>query len=87
MKNPDQWYNLNEIKDSFHEGTEYFLTIGTWGDSSGFEQASRTPELRQTYADNVAKILDDQGFDGVGTYYKSDTNYIGMDMGVGLTRI
>ncbi|KAI5288969.1 hypothetical protein KEM54_004611 [Ascosphaera aggregata] len=65
MENPDQWYNLDEIRGLFSEGTKFFLTIGTWGDSSGFEQASRTPESRKEYADNVARILTDQGFDGV----------------------
>ncbi|KAI5299158.1 hypothetical protein KEM56_003473 [Ascosphaera pollenicola] len=65
MDNPDQWYNLAEVKSNFNPGTKFFLTFGTWGDSSGFEQASKTPQLRQTYADNVAKILNDQGFDGV----------------------
>ncbi|KAI5295735.1 hypothetical protein KEM52_000392 [Ascosphaera acerosa] len=63
-RHDNEWYNLDAIKEQFDEDTEFWLTVGNWGDSSGFEQASLTPESRSGYADNLAKLVNEQGFDG-----------------------
>ena len=58
---------LDEVRALFDEGTQVGIAIGGWGDNAGFGIASKTPESRAAWAKNVAKMVDDNGFDFVGT--------------------
>lgn len=44
------------------------IALGGWGDTSGFSEGAKTEESRNRYAKNVAAMLKDQDFDGVGTF-------------------
>lgn len=42
------------------------IAIGGWGDSSGFSTAAKDETSRNQYAKNVAAMVNQVGFDGVG---------------------
>lgn len=54
------------MRKRFGSDTKLLIAIGGWGDTSGFSEGAKTEESRNTYAKNVAAMLESNGFDGVG---------------------
>ena len=57
---------LDEVRALFDEGTQVGIAIGGWGDNAGFDIASKSDRSREAWAKNVAKLVEDNGFDFVG---------------------
>ncbi|KAJ5565851.1 hypothetical protein N7535_007489 [Penicillium sp. DV-2018c] len=55
----------DNMRKRFSPDTKLMIAIGGWGDTEGFTQAAKTEASRQTYAKNVAAMLESTGFDGV----------------------
>lgn len=60
--------SVESIRALFDDGTKVNLAIGGWGDTEGFSQGAADNSSRQLYAKNVASVLDQLGFDGVGKW-------------------
>ncbi|KAL5051987.1 hypothetical protein BDW71DRAFT_3235 [Aspergillus fruticulosus] len=56
---------VNTVRSKFSEGTSIVISIGGWGDTQGFSEAARTTESRKLFADNIRRMVDDTGADGV----------------------
>ncbi|KHN95471.1 chitinase 18-4 [Metarhizium album ARSEF 1941] len=56
---------VGAVRDKFHQGTKVMVAIGGWGDSEGFEEASKGAESRRRWCENVKKMIDQTGADGV----------------------
>lgn len=54
------------MRKRFSPNTKLMLAIGGWGDTQGFSDGAKDEQSRQLFAKNVASVLDDNGFDGVG---------------------
>lgn len=54
------------MRSRFSPGTKLMIAIGGWGDSSGFSTAAKDETSRNQYAKNVATMVNQLGFDGVG---------------------
>ncbi len=55
------------LRSMFDDGTQLGIAIGGWGDNAGFGNGSKSSSSRAAWAQNVAKMLDEHGFDFVGT--------------------
>lgn len=56
---------VEKVRQKFHPGTKVMVAIGGWGDSLGFEEANRDESSRQKWCENVKKMLQLTGADGV----------------------
>jgi GH18 family chitinase len=54
-----------EVRPKFAKGTVLQVAIGGWGDTAGFEEAAKTEQSRELFAENVKAMLDVTGADGV----------------------
>lgn len=54
------------MRKRFSPNTKLMLAIGGWGDTDGFSAGAKDEQSRELFAKNVASVLDDNGFDGVG---------------------
>lgn len=59
---------VSKMRSRFPKDTKVMIALGGWGDTSGFSEGAKTEESRNRYAKNVAAMLKDQDFDGVGTF-------------------
>lgn len=70
--NSGTWYQpfmpLDQIRALFDDGVKVCMSIGGWGDTSGFSAGAQTSQTRQTYAQNVAAAIKTLGYDCVGEY-------------------
>jgi len=57
--------SVQSIKSTFGSDKKVTIAIGGWGDTSGFSTGAQGDSTRQTYAKNVAQMLQDTGADGV----------------------
>lgn len=57
--------SVDDVRKRFPADTKVMVAIGGWGDTQGFDVAARTEQSRQTFARNVAAMLDATGADGV----------------------
>lgn len=57
---------LDQIRALFDTGVKVCLSIGGWGDTSGFSAGAQTNETRQTFAKNIASTVHRLGYDCVG---------------------
>ncbi|KAL4789165.1 glycoside hydrolase superfamily [Aspergillus venezuelensis] len=57
--------SIEDVRAQFAPGTDIMVAIGGWGDTSGFDAAARTEESRALFAENVKRMLEDTGADGV----------------------
>ena len=57
---------LDQVRALFDDGVKVCMAIGGWGDTAGFGQGAATEETRATYAANVAKTVENLGYDCVG---------------------
>ncbi|PGH14130.1 hypothetical protein AJ79_03247 [Helicocarpus griseus UAMH5409] len=56
---------VEEARKMFAPGTKILVAIGGWGDTKGFEEATRTEEERRIWAENVAEMVGGTRADGV----------------------
>ncbi|KAI6779226.1 uncharacterized protein J7T54_007753 [Emericellopsis cladophorae] len=67
--NSGTWYTpfmpLDQVRALFDDGTKVCMAIGGWSDTSGFSAGAATEQTRKTYAQNVATIMDNLGYDCV----------------------
>ncbi|KAI1143621.1 carbohydrate-binding module family 18 protein [Hypoxylon sp. FL0543] len=56
---------VSEVRAMFDNGTQVGIALGGWGDTDGFTKGAVCNETRKAYAQNVAKMADDLGFDFV----------------------
>jgi GH18 family chitinase len=56
---------VKEVRPKFAKGTVLQVAIGGWGDTAGFEEAAKTEQSRDLFAENVKAMLDVTGADGV----------------------
>lgn len=57
---------VSSLRERFEPDTKVMFAIGGWGDTEGFGKGSKDEKTREQYAKNVAKVVEDGGFDGVG---------------------
>lgn len=60
---------VDDVRSMFDDGTQLGIAIGGWGDNAGFGAGSKSSSSRAAWAQNVAKMLDEHGFDFVGTSF------------------
>lgn len=58
--------SVKEMRARFEPDTKVLVALGGWGDTEGFGEGSKDDESRERYAKNVAAVVKDGGFDGVG---------------------
>lgn len=58
------------MRKRFSPDTKLMIAIGGWGDTAGFSEGAKDEASRTRYAKNVASMLDEHGFDGVGKISK-----------------
>ncbi|RFU80279.1 chitinase 18-11 [Trichoderma arundinaceum] len=56
---------LDQIRSMFDDGVKICMSIGGWGDTTGFSAGAKTNETRQTFAQNVAAAVQRLGYDCV----------------------
>ncbi|KAL4753663.1 hypothetical protein BDW72DRAFT_190871 [Aspergillus terricola var. indicus] len=56
---------VDAVRPKFSNGTSILISIGGWGDTQGFSAAARTDESRKFFAENIRRMVDDTGADGV----------------------
>lgn len=56
---------VDEARAKFPEETKVIVAIGGWGDTVGFSEAALNDETRKTFAENVARMVEATGADGV----------------------
>jgi GH18 family chitinase len=54
-----------DVRTRFMPGTKVLVSIGGWGDTAGFSLGARTPESRALFAQNIARMIEATGADGV----------------------
>jgi chitinase len=57
---------VSSFKSRFSSDTKIMIALGGWGDTAGFSAGVKDNTTIQTYAKNVAAMLDSVGADGVG---------------------
>lgn len=57
---------VSQFKSRFPSDTKIMIALGGWGDTAGFSAGAKDNATIQTYAKNVAAMLDSVGADGVG---------------------
>ncbi|KAL8793865.1 MAG: hypothetical protein Q9195_003591 [Heterodermia aff. obscurata] len=65
---PHSWpmfTTVEKARSQFWPGTAIMVAIGGWGDTHGFEVAARTERSRELFAENVRRMVEDTGADGV----------------------
>ena len=58
--------SVKDMRARFEPDTKVLVALGGWGDTEGFGEGSKDDESREQYAKNVAAVVKDGGFDGVG---------------------
>lgn len=56
---------VEKTRQRFDSATNIMIAIGGWGDSQGFEEACRDEASRKLWSNNVKKMMDFTGADGV----------------------
>lgn len=60
---------VDEVRAMFDDGTQLGIAIGGWGDNAGFGAGSKTNSSRAAWAQNVATMIEEHGFDFVGMLF------------------
>lgn len=69
--------SIPDVRARFDSGTKVLISVGGWGDVDGFDQATKTPEGMKTFAKGVARMVSEQGVDGVGElFYPTQTKHL-----------
>ncbi|KAL2817295.1 glycoside hydrolase superfamily [Aspergillus cavernicola] len=56
---------VNEVRPKFSVGTSIIVAVGGWGDTHGFSEAALTDDSRKLFAQNIKRMVEDTGADGV----------------------
>jgi hypothetical protein len=56
---------VEETRPKFAEGTKILVALGGWGDTESFSIAAKTEESRGLFANNVARMVEETGADGM----------------------
>jgi GH18 family chitinase len=56
---------VDQVRAKFTKDTKVMIAIGGWGDTIGFSVAALNPETRRTCAENVARMVEATGADGI----------------------
>lgn len=67
-ESPESWplfTTVTEARSSFSPEAKIMVAIGGWGDSVGFEEASKSDESRKRWTRQVRAMVDDTGADGI----------------------
>ncbi|CRG82815.1 Putative phosphatidylinositol N-acetylglucosaminyltransferase subunit C [Talaromyces islandicus] len=67
------WGNVQYFRSPFLKDTEFMVSIGGWGDITGFSNAIKSKASIQNYAENVAAMITSIGVESVGGQYYFDT--------------
>lgn len=59
---------VNNMRKRFAPDTKVMIAIGGWGDTAGFSEGAKDEASRAKYAKNVATMINNLGFDGVGKF-------------------
>lgn len=54
------------MRQRFDPDTKVMVAVGGWGDTEGFGEGAKDEKSRERYARNLAKVVEESGFDGVG---------------------
>jgi GH18 family chitinase len=68
VQNQTEWplfTTVEETRKKFSQGTKVLVAIGGWGDTEGFEEAAKTEAGRRRFAENVGRMVDETGSDGM----------------------
>ena len=68
---PHSWpmfTTVEKARSQFQPGTAIMVAIGGWGDTHGFEVAARTESSRELFAENVRRMVEDTGADGLPSH-------------------
>ncbi|KAK8121867.1 glycoside hydrolase family 18 protein [Apiospora sp. TS-2023a] len=57
--------SVADVRSRFRPGTKIMVAIGGWGDTTGFAMAAQGDWRRQRFAENVMKMVEATGADGV----------------------
>ncbi|KAF2637710.1 glycoside hydrolase [Massarina eburnea CBS 473.64] len=61
----DLFTTVEEVRPKFPNTTKIMVAIGGWGDTDGFSAAAKTEESTKLFAENVAKMVEITGADGI----------------------
>ncbi|KAL2263805.1 hypothetical protein VTK26DRAFT_4972 [Humicola hyalothermophila] len=56
---------VDQVRAKFPKDTKVMIAIGGWGDTIGFAVAALNAETREMFAENVARMVESTGADGV----------------------
>ena len=56
--------SVSNIRSKFAQRVSVLVSIGGWGDTTGFSAAIVSDSARKTFAQNIKKMVDDTGADG-----------------------
>ncbi|KAI1082675.1 glycoside hydrolase family 18 protein [Whalleya microplaca] len=56
---------LSDVRALFDSGTQVGIALGGWADTAGFSAGAKTETSRKAFAENLAKMIEDLGFDFV----------------------
>ncbi|KAL4804849.1 glycoside hydrolase superfamily [Aspergillus unguis] len=56
---------IDAVRPLFPADTRVLVAVGGWGDTQGFSEAALTEESRKLFAQNIKKMVEDTGADGV----------------------
>ncbi|KAI9654458.1 MAG: hypothetical protein M1831_005424 [Alyxoria varia] len=68
LEAPTSWplfTSVEKARSQFAPGTAIMVAIGGWGDTAGFDLAAATDASRKHFAQNVKRMVDETGADGV----------------------
>jgi chitinase len=71
--------DVDTMRKRFSPDTKVMIAIGGWGDTAGFSEGAKSDKSRERFAKNVASMLDDNGFDGVGMKSPQDKHILEID--------
>lgn len=57
--------SVDKVRPKFAQTAKVMIAIGGWGDSKGFEEASRDDVSRKRWAKQVKAMVDMTGADGI----------------------
>lgn len=58
--------SVSSMRQRFDPDTKVMVAVGGWGDTEGFGEGAKDEKSRERYARNLAKVVEESGFDGVG---------------------
>ncbi|KAL1876192.1 hypothetical protein VTK73DRAFT_9630 [Phialemonium thermophilum] len=57
--------DVDTVRSQFPATTKVLVAIGGWGDTAGFSEAALSEKSRRTFAQNIGRMIQETGADGV----------------------